>query len=125
MKTDLSPEQALFQETTAKFLNDKLPTSAVRALRHSAEGFDRTYWRQGAELGWTSLLVNEDAGGGSIDGRGVIDLTLVGYDGGIGVTYELDLHLYLRRVAQNRMLYGDPAEHRERITSILEATEAA
>ena len=32
--------------------------------------------------------------------------------GGIGVTYEHDLHFFLRRVALNRLLYGTPAEHR-------------
>ena len=45
--------------------------------------------------------------------------------GGIGVTFEHDMHLYLRRVSQNRMLYGDPTEHRLRITSLLEAAEQA
>jgi alkylation response protein AidB-like acyl-CoA dehydrogenase len=45
--------------------------------------------------------------------------------GGIGVTFDHDIHLYLRRAAQNRMLYGDPGEHRERITSLLEAEEEA
>ena len=32
--------------------------------------------------------------------------------GGIGVTFEHDLHLYLRRHTVNRALYGTPAEHR-------------
>jgi alkylation response protein AidB-like acyl-CoA dehydrogenase len=45
--------------------------------------------------------------------------------GGIGVTFDHDMHLYLRRAAQNRMLYGLPAEHRERITTLLEAEEEA
>lgn len=31
--------------------------------------------------------------------------------GGIGVTWEHDLHLYLRRVVQDRALVGTPAEH--------------
>ncbi len=35
--------------------------------------------------------------------------------GGIGLTFELDLHLYLRRITLNRVLYGTPAEHRRRI----------
>jgi alkylation response protein AidB-like acyl-CoA dehydrogenase len=35
--------------------------------------------------------------------------------GGIGMTWEHDLHLYLRRASTNRALYGDPAEHRERL----------
>jgi alkylation response protein AidB-like acyl-CoA dehydrogenase len=39
--------------------------------------------------------------------------------GGIGVTWEHDLHLYLRRVTQNRALYGTPSDHRERLAVIL------
>jgi alkylation response protein AidB-like acyl-CoA dehydrogenase len=49
----------------------------VRELASSDAGFERDYWRQGAELGWTSLLVPEELGGGSISGSGVVDLTLV------------------------------------------------
>jgi alkylation response protein AidB-like acyl-CoA dehydrogenase len=41
--------------------------------------------------------------------------------GGIGVTYDHDIHLYLRRATVDRATYGTPADHRERITSILEA----
>jgi hypothetical protein len=35
------------------------------------------------------------------------------------------MHLYLRRATQNRVLYGNPNEHRERITSQLENDEEA
>ena len=45
--------------------------------------------------------------------------------GGIGVTFEHDLHLFLRRLTLDRALYGTPAEHRERITTILEQGHAA
>jgi alkylation response protein AidB-like acyl-CoA dehydrogenase len=45
--------------------------------------------------------------------------------GGIGVTFEHDLHLYLRRHTVNRMLYGTPAEHRQRITTLVESRDAA
>ena len=41
--------------------------------------------------------------------------------GGIGVTSEHDIHLYLRRAAQNRALYGHPREHRARIAARLAA----
>ena len=34
--------------------------------------------------------------------------------GGIGFTWEHDLHFYLRRLAADRVLYGDPEWHRER-----------
>ena len=39
--------------------------------------------------------------------------------GGIGVTWEYDLHLYLRRVTLHRNLLGTPAQHRERIAALL------
>jgi alkylation response protein AidB-like acyl-CoA dehydrogenase len=38
--------------------------------------------------------------------------------GGIGVTYEHDLHFFLRRVTLNRLLYGTPAEHQRLLASI-------
>ena len=40
--------------------------------------------------------------------------------GGIGVTWEHDLHLYLRRVTLDRALYGTPSDHLERVASALE-----
>jgi alkylation response protein AidB-like acyl-CoA dehydrogenase len=39
--------------------------------------------------------------------------------GGIGVTWEHDLHLYLRRATLNREMYGTPAEHRERVAVLV------
>jgi alkylation response protein AidB-like acyl-CoA dehydrogenase len=35
--------------------------------------------------------------------------------GGIGVTFEHDLHLYLRRVTVNRALFGTPKHHQRRV----------
>jgi alkylation response protein AidB-like acyl-CoA dehydrogenase len=44
--------------------------------------------------------------------------------GGIGLTFEHDLHLYFRRGTVDRALYGTPGEHRQRLTDILELQEA-
>lgn len=38
--------------------------------------------------------------------------------GGIGYTWEYNLHLFLRRASSNFALYGTPAWHRERICSV-------
>jgi alkylation response protein AidB-like acyl-CoA dehydrogenase len=38
--------------------------------------------------------------------------------GGLGVTYEHDVHLYLRRQTVNRALYGTPSEHRQRLADL-------
>jgi len=43
--------------------------------------------------------------------------------GGIGVTFEHDLHLYLRRFTVDRALAGTPAEHRQRLAALLDARD--
>jgi len=46
--------------------------------------------------------------------------------GGIGFTWEHDLHLYLKRAKTNAMLFGSAREHRERVASLaLAKPEAA
>lgn len=82
MLLDLSEDQEFFHENTAKFLADQMPISEVRRLRHDPTGFERDYWVRGANLGWTSLLVEEELGGGSISGQGLIDLSLVAFQFG-------------------------------------------
>ncbi len=41
--------------------------------------------------------------------------------GGIGFTWEHDMHLYLKRAQLDQVSYGDAAAHRERIATILRA----
>ncbi|BBX93024.1 acyl-CoA dehydrogenase family protein [Mycolicibacterium boenickei] len=45
--------------------------------------------------------------------------------GGIGVTWEHDLHLYLRRVALYRALYGSPEDHHRAVYALSRKTDAA
>ena len=40
--------------------------------------------------------------------------------GGIGLTWEHDAHLYLRRVTTNRAVFGTPEQHRARIARLLD-----
>ena len=82
MELVLTADQEFFADTTAKFLDDKASPTDLRELRHDPAGFSPAYWRQGAELGWTSLLVSEEDGGGSISGGGVNDLALVAHQFG-------------------------------------------
>jgi alkylation response protein AidB-like acyl-CoA dehydrogenase len=72
-----SPEVLLFASTTQSFLDKEVPLSRVRELHQAGIAFDRGWWRRAAELGWVSLLVPEELGGGSVSGNGVHDLALV------------------------------------------------
>ena len=85
MELDLTDDQAFFQETTRKFLAAECPITTVRALEHEPAGFSADYWRQGAELGWTSMLVAVPDGGGSLSGHGLLDLVLVAEEMGRAV----------------------------------------
>ncbi len=82
MLLNLDRDQQLFRETTAKLLDELVPVGELRRLRDEPNGFGREYWRRGAELGWTSLLVSEVHGGGSIGAQGLVDLALVAYEFG-------------------------------------------
>src|SRR5579871_2277173 len=75
-------DQELFAETTAKFLETECPPTALRELGRGDAGIDPGLWRRGAELGWTSLVVPEEAGGGSVSESGVLDLVLLAYEFG-------------------------------------------
>ena len=44
--------------------------------------------------------------------------------GGIGFTWEHDVHLFVRRAKVIQVLYGDGAWHRERLTRLVEAATA-
>ncbi len=42
--------------------------------------------------------------------------------GGIGVTWEHDIHMYNRRVVLDRALYGSPEEHKDELYMLLDST---
>jgi alkylation response protein AidB-like acyl-CoA dehydrogenase len=75
----LTADQELFEATTAQFLAAHYSSERIRAFRTSVSPFEPAIWKQGAELGWTSLLVPEADGGGSISGNGLLDLLVVAY----------------------------------------------
>jgi alkylation response protein AidB-like acyl-CoA dehydrogenase len=52
------------------------------------------------------------------DAGAMVAQTCLQAHGGIGFTWEHDLHFYLRRLEADRVLYGDPFWHRERICRI-------
>ena len=82
----LTDDQQFFRETTTKFLEDTARSPRFAARRGRPGGFDRDWWRRGAELGWTSMLVPEADGGGCVSGHGLLDLVAGGRgDGSAGL----------------------------------------
>lgn len=77
VELELSEDQAFFQQTTRKFLAAECPLTTVRSLEADPAGFTADYWKRGADLGWTSMLVREPDGGGSLSEHGLLDLVLV------------------------------------------------
>ncbi len=86
VRFDLSDDQEFFRETARRFIESEVPVSVVREWHDLPDGCPPSWWQAAAELGWTSLMVPESLGGGSISGRPVVDLTIVADEMGRGVT---------------------------------------
>jgi alkylation response protein AidB-like acyl-CoA dehydrogenase len=83
MLHELTSDQELLRDTTARFLADHVSLATQRKnLREDPVGFAPDYWTQGGELGWCMLLASEQDGGGSVSGRGAVDLSLIAYEFG-------------------------------------------
>jgi alkylation response protein AidB-like acyl-CoA dehydrogenase len=72
-----SPDQLLFEQVTASFLDAHYPIGRGRELAAAESTFEAGRWREAAALGWTTPLVPEAAGGGSVSGNGLADLLIV------------------------------------------------
>ena len=86
MDLDLTDDQEFFRDTTRKFLEAEIPVTRVRALADDPAGFKRDWWKRGAAMGWTSMLVPEEHGGGSLAGEGLLDLVIVAEEMGRLIT---------------------------------------
>ncbi len=79
---NLASDQELLRDTTVRYLAAHATLSQLRKDRNNPAGFEPAYWTGGAELGWTSLLLTEEDGGGSVSGQGAVDLSLIAYEFG-------------------------------------------
>lgn len=77
MDADLSPEQGLLRDATARYIEDVCPMSALRDMANGATSLASGYLAKGAELGWFAMLVSDEHGGGSVSGDGLVDAALL------------------------------------------------
>ena len=122
-------------EFTIDYANDRFsfgrPLSSYQALKHRFA--DMKLWLEAshatADAAVRELAVGSDGlhlarVAKSYTGDVLPELVqdCVQMHGGIGVTWEHDIHLYLRRVATNRFVLGEPAAHRDALAGQLLAT---
>ena len=72
----LNEEQQMLKDAARDFLADKAPVSHLRTLRDTADeqGFSRELWNEMVEMGWSSIMVDEQYGGleFGLSGLGVV-----------------------------------------------------
>jgi alkylation response protein AidB-like acyl-CoA dehydrogenase len=110
------------------------PIVSFQALKHRIA--DMTVWMEGAKAVSDGLAAAIDSGSDDLErlasvakayvGEHCLDIVddCVQITGGIGVTWEHDIHLYNRRAAVDRAVYGTPEEHKERLYGLLEGGTA-
>jgi len=58
-----SDEQVMLRDTARRFLEAKSPSTEVRRLMETDEGFDADLWSEIAEQGWQAMAIPEEYGG--------------------------------------------------------------
>ena len=71
-------DQELLRSTTRRFLTQHQPLAEVRRSMEEPDPFDPDVWRQGAQLGWTAMLVPAEHEGGSVTDQPLVDLVVLG-----------------------------------------------
>ena len=75
--TNLTSDQELLRDASARFIQATCPMTKVRELADSETGIESNYLRQAGELGWFAMLVPEEYGGGSVSGSGLRDAAVI------------------------------------------------
>jgi len=80
--SNATDDQKVLLEACVRFIQQTCPLARVRERSYSNITYAADYRRRAGELGWFSMLVPEDLGGGNVSGNGVLDAALVAYKRG-------------------------------------------
>ena len=112
MEFGFSFVQTQLQESAQRMLEDRLSTEQIRAAEASADGFPRSIWEEGIQLGWPGMSLPEAVGGG---GCSLLDMcVLVEEVGRGGATLPL---VVSSGVAATLLECSPQSEHRDRVLS--------
>ena len=62
-------DEVMLRDAAHGFLADAAPVSALRANRDAGRAYDPALWAEMAQMGWTGVLIPEDAGGADMGHR--------------------------------------------------------
>jgi alkylation response protein AidB-like acyl-CoA dehydrogenase len=79
---ELSDDQELFRETTARFIDARCPIPRLRELADTVVAHDPALLGEAGELGWFALFVPEEYGGGTVSGSPLRDAVIVAEERG-------------------------------------------
>jgi alkylation response protein AidB-like acyl-CoA dehydrogenase len=82
LSTDLQLEQRPLREAARKFLDHHASSQKVHEIASGAGTLDREFWQAASTLGWTSLLVPEELGGGNVSGQPFADVGVLAEESG-------------------------------------------
>ena len=74
MNFDFSDDQKELREQAKRFLRDRCPPKAVRAILDGGDTYDRGLWKAVVEMGWTATAIPENYGG---LGLGYLELCVI------------------------------------------------
>ena len=104
------------------------PLGSFQSVKHKAADMLTTLKGARAATYYAAMALDAGATGATVaasaakafttDGVAALAGQALQTHGGIGFTWEHDLHLYLRRAKVNQMLYGTAAEHYERLVAL-------
>lgn len=123
-------------EMTVQYAKDRVqfgrPIGSFQAIKHRLADLQITLEAMRAAAHYAALALGDDqpdateavavAGSYVADAHAGLCGEALQLHGGIGFTWEHDIHLFIRRAKVDQVLYGEPAWHRERLVRCLEAT---
>jgi alkylation response protein AidB-like acyl-CoA dehydrogenase len=123
MNFAFSEEQDLLRSSTSRFLERRRSLATLRLTLEDPENFDRQAWADAAELGWTSMLIPESYGGGSVTDQAIVDLIVLGEE--LGRVLHSGPFVPTNVVADAIATWGSDALRSEWLTPIAQGSSVA
>jgi alkylation response protein AidB-like acyl-CoA dehydrogenase len=117
MELVLTDDQTLFHDTAVHFIETEMPVEAVRAFHDDSVGFERGWLQDTAALGWYTMLVDEDDGGGSVSGSSVVDAAIVAEE--LGRHVQPGPFIEMNVVAAALSSFGGPSQKEQWLPGIM------